>query len=143
MNDTIRVFIDSDVLIAGSASTSGASHIVLQLSDLTLIKGITSSKVKEESERNLYNKLPQALPACREILNNALQVVSNPDSDVLESYSDLAHPKDVAIISCAIEQNCNFLLTFNTSDYYAGKHAIEVCPPGQFLEKIRDLLSEL
>ena len=31
-----RLFIDADVLIAGSASTTGASYIILHLSDLTL-----------------------------------------------------------------------------------------------------------
>jgi len=50
-----KVFIDADVLIAGSASTRGASHIVLQLSELTVIEGVISLQVKREAERNLQS----------------------------------------------------------------------------------------
>jgi hypothetical protein len=33
----VRIFCDADVLIAGAASTRGASHILLRLSELTLV----------------------------------------------------------------------------------------------------------
>jgi len=50
---TLRVFFDADVLLAGSASTTGASHILLKLSELTLVEGITSHQAQTEAERNL------------------------------------------------------------------------------------------
>ena len=61
----IRVFLDSDVLLAGSASTTGASHLILQLSELGLIDAVASEQVRREVERNLERKLPAALPAFR------------------------------------------------------------------------------
>ena len=60
-----RVFIDTDVLIAGSYSTTGASYIILHLSDLTIIEGLISQQVRVEAERNLQDKLPNALPIFR------------------------------------------------------------------------------
>ena len=48
-----RLFFDADALIAGSASTTGAAHILLHLSDLTLVEGLTSLQAKTEAARNL------------------------------------------------------------------------------------------
>ena len=73
-----RLFIDADVLIAGSASTAGASHILLHLSDLTIIEGIISHQVKLEAVRNLRGKMPQALPACRLLLPERIVFGSCP-----------------------------------------------------------------
>ena len=53
-----KLLVDADVLIAGSVSTSGASHIILQLSKLTIIECITSKQAQTEAERNLMEKLP-------------------------------------------------------------------------------------
>ena len=39
----VRVFFDSDVMIAGSASASGASFALLHLAELGLIKGYVSA----------------------------------------------------------------------------------------------------
>jgi hypothetical protein len=49
----LKGFVDADGLIAGSASTQGASHIILLLSDLTLIECLTSEQSRREAERNL------------------------------------------------------------------------------------------
>jgi hypothetical protein len=53
------------VLLAASASTTGASHIVVKLSELTIIEGFISEAVRVEAERNLMAKLPHAVPAYR------------------------------------------------------------------------------
>ena len=71
----VRVFCDADVLIAGAASTTGASHILLQLSELTLIECVSSPLAVHEAERNIAAKLPAALPAFREILDAAIDLV--------------------------------------------------------------------
>ena len=50
-----QVFVDADVLFAGSASPSefGASLVVLRMAEITLIKAVTSQQVITETERNL------------------------------------------------------------------------------------------
>ena len=47
------VFIDADVLFAGSASANvnGASQVVLRMAEITLIEAITSEQVVTECER--------------------------------------------------------------------------------------------
>ncbi len=52
------VFSDADALLAGSASTTGAAHLLLCLSELGVIKGTTSIQAKDEAQRNLSKKIP-------------------------------------------------------------------------------------
>lgn len=56
----LRVFIDADVLFAGSASSSehGASLVILKMAEITLIDAVASQQVIDEVERNLSQKLP-------------------------------------------------------------------------------------
>ena len=60
-----RVFVDADVLFAGSASPSehSASLVVLRLAEITLIEALTSEQVITEAESNLADKQPQVLPS--------------------------------------------------------------------------------
>jgi predicted nucleic acid-binding protein len=73
----LRVFVDSDVLLAGSASTTGASHLILQLSELGLIDAVGSEQVRREVERNLKRKLPAALPDFRLLAGAAVRWVDD------------------------------------------------------------------
>lgn len=88
-----RVFIDADVLIAGSGSTTGASYILLHLSDLTIIEGVISEQVKREAERNLLEKLPQALPAFRLLLESAVRLVDDPAAEEVARFEDTPIPR--------------------------------------------------
>ena len=76
-----KIFFDADVLIAGSASQSGASFILLQLCELGLLHGITSEKVEAECRKNLRIKLPQAEPLFEQIVQHSLFVCPNPGAE--------------------------------------------------------------
>ena len=51
----LRIFLDADVIFAGSASPSrySASNVVLLMSEITLLDAIASEQVVIEVERNL------------------------------------------------------------------------------------------
>jgi hypothetical protein len=57
------VFLDASVLIAGSASFTGASRAVLILGELRLLKLVVCPHVSQEAERNLVKKLLRR-PCC-------------------------------------------------------------------------------
>lgn len=139
----LRIFCDADVLIAGAASTTGASHILLQLSDLTLVDCLTSAQAVEEAERNILAKMPTALPAFRLILKAALEVVPSPPPAVLRACVGRAHAKDVAILAAAISAGANFLATFNTRRFRPRKEPPVILPPRRVMLKIRASLSTL
>lgn len=104
-NDTVprpKVYIDSDVLLAAALSTRGASHIIVKLSELTLIEGVISEAVQMEVERNLRAKLPAALPAYRALVQSAqLQVVPWPTVEKLETYRGQADNKGLPHLAAA------------------------------------------
>jgi hypothetical protein len=139
------VFIDADVLFAGAASPQeyGASYVLLRMAEITLIDAIASDQVIEEAERNLGEKIPQALPSFRMLVSRCLRVVATPGEDELVIYQGLADPKDLPILVAAIRENCPWLVTFNIGDYQPGHKDVTVMRPGRFLSKVRGYLSHL
>lgn len=140
-----RVFVDADVLFAGSASPAehGASLVLLRMAEITLIEACVSQQVLLEVERNLAAKLPQALPAFHLIASRCLQVVPNPTAVDTQAYAGLADAADLPILVAALQAGCPWLVTFNTRHYRPGHPALQVLLPGDFLLRVRDLLAHL
>lgn len=139
----LRVFFNADVLIAGSASKRGASYVLLQLSELTLIEGVICPYVQGEAERNLYAKLPEALPAFRALLSAALEEVPDPPATTLGQFEEWAHPEDLPVLAAAISNGCPYLVTFNTGDCSPPPERLHVMKPGQLLRQVREQLAKL
>jgi predicted nucleic acid-binding protein len=140
-----RVFVDADVLFAGSASPSehGASLTLLRLAEITLIEALASEQVIVEAERNLTAKLPAALPAFRLLVARCLTIVSIPTTDELAQFEGLADRQDRPILAAAVLNRCSWLVTFNVRHYQPGHPLVSVLPPGEFIRKVRFLLSSL
>ncbi|KPV45429.1 PIN domain-containing protein [Alicyclobacillus ferrooxydans] len=131
------VFFDADVLVAGSASTTGAAHLLLTLSELGIIQGMTSAHVQEEARRNLAKKIPDALPEFEEIVQRAVTVDFSPTDT--NPFQNFAHPKDVHVLAAAVATHARWLVTFNLKDFYQPPQ-ITVLNPGQAIRTIRDTL---
>ena len=140
-----RVFIDADVLFAGSAAPSehGASLVVLRMAEITLVEAYTCQQVIDEAEQNLAAKMPGTLPAFRLIVDRCLHVVPNPEQNEVQAFSGLANPIDLPILATAILHDCPWLVTFNTRHYKPGHAELSVLTPGDFLLRVRDLLARL
>jgi predicted nucleic acid-binding protein len=139
-----KVYIDADVLLAAAGSTQGASHIIVRLSELTIIEGFISDAVRVEVERNVLAKLPHAFPAYQVLLQSAkLRTVPLPTLEQLSMYQGQADPKDLPHLVAARLAGCYYLITHNTKHYTPKPGVIEVLKPGQFLERIRTQLSRL
>lgn len=139
-----KVYLDTDVLLAAAGSTSGASHLIIKLSELTLIQGVISEAVRIEAERNLIAKLPHALPAYRAFLKSAkLREVPLPSPDQMKPYQGQADPKDLPHLVAACLAGCHYLVTHNTKHYAPQPGTIEVLNPGALVMRIRQQLSHL
>ncbi len=154
-----RVFVDADVLFAGAASPSehSASLVLLRLAEITLIEALASQQVIVEAERNLADKLPQALPAFRLLASRCLRVVPDPHAAELAPHAGLAHPKDLPILVAAIREQCPWLVTGQTvgangppascrhdvRHFRPGHPTVTVLRPGAFILRVRDLLAQL
>ena len=140
-----RVFVDADVLFAGAASSSehGASLVNLRLAEITLIEALTSEQVITEAERNLSAKLPGTLPVFRLLVSRCLSVVPNPSPPDLARSAGAADPKDLPILVAAVRERCPWLVAFNTRHFQPGHPGVTVLRPGQFVLRVRDLLTQL
>jgi hypothetical protein len=140
-----RVFVDADVLFAGSAAASryGASLVVLRMAEITLIEAFASQQVVVEAEHNLADKLPQALPAFRLIVSRCLHVTPDPSPAEVAEHSGLANPHDLPILVAALREGCPWLVTFNGRHFEPGHPLVTVLEPGDFVLRVRDLLTRL
>jgi predicted nucleic acid-binding protein len=139
----LRIFVDADVLFAGAAAPSqhGASLVVLRLAEITLIEAVTSQQIIAEAERNLAEKLPDALPAFRLIVSRCLRIVPDPDSAELAPLTGMADPKDLPILAAAVREGCSWLVTFNVRHFRPGHPAVQVLPPGELIMRLRERLA--
>lgn len=140
-----RVFIDADVLFAGAASPSehGASLTILRLAEITLLDTLASEQVIVEAERNLAAKLPTTLPTFRLLVDRCLTIVPIPTAEELSGFGDMAHPNDLPILVAAVQHKCPWLVTFNGRHYRPGHPDVTVLSPGEFVLRVRYLLSGL
>ncbi len=144
LSDRLRVFFDADVLIAGAASSTGASHLLLRVSELGLIEGLTCSQAVREADRNLQSKLPAALPAFRAILAAAeIGVVSDAHGRSLDGLQGFAHQDDLPILAAALEAGSDYLTTFNVRHYRVPEGVMRVARPGNVVARLRRALIEM
>ena len=139
----IRIFCDADVLVAGSASTTGASHVFLKISELTLIECLTSLYAIEEAERNLQAKLPDDVPTFRLIVRAAVAVVPSPSPSVVRTLMGQASAKDLPILAAALACRADFLTTFNARHFRPRNSPPIILQPGEVLTRIRASLARL
>lgn len=140
-----RIFIDADVLFAGSASPNqySASLVILRMAEITLIKAITSQQVITEVELNLEQKFPAALTSFRMLVSRCLEVLPDPSQQEVDVLTGSADPKDLPILAAAVQHNCQFLTTFNTKHFQPGVKTLTVLSPGDLVQRVRYLLSSI
>ena len=138
-----RVFVDADVVVAGAASVTGASHLVLKLGELGLLDVVACSQVRQEVERALARKLPTALPAFRSIADVAVEWLPDPAAETLQEHAGEADAKDRSILVAALHAEADVLLTFNIRHYRRRTTPPRIERPGAFLQRLRALLEDL
>jgi hypothetical protein len=131
------------VLIAGAASTTGASHLLLKLAELGVLEGFTTRLAQAEAERNVQFKLAHALPVLRGLVREAVEVVDNPSLSECASFSSQAETEDVPHLAAAVREACRFLVTFNTRHYWPKIQGLEVIKPGDLLRRLRLQIASL
>ena len=139
-----RIFADTNVLIAGADSRSGASHAVLMMAEIGLIQLVVSHQVLNEAERNIRKKLPRALSNFAEqmaYLN--LEVHADPSWEEAARWESVIEPKDAPILAVAVAEKVNRILSLNTKDFtqnVAAACGIPIQTPAHFVQNIRTII---
>nr|WP_228037765.1 PIN domain-containing protein [Nodosilinea sp. LEGE 06152] len=95
----LRVFLNSSVIIAGSASSTGASRAVLVVAEVGLFQAVVSEQVLEECQRNLAKKLPAAVATFSDLLTRLnLEVVTNPSAEASAQWQSIIEAKELQFL---------------------------------------------
>jgi putative PIN family toxin of toxin-antitoxin system len=135
----IKVFIDTNVLIAGVGSVTGASATVLDLCEAESIQMVISRQVLVEADRNFSAKLSGLVAQFRQFIQNLAPVmVEDPPIKAVDKAAALVARKDAAILAAAIEAKVDYLITLDKKHFLKKKFQpnfpIEVCSPADFLK---------
>ena len=134
--EPVFVCVDADVLIAGLLSRTGASHAILVLGELGLLRLVLPEAAVAEVTRNLAAKLPDAAPLFEEFLRAVPVKIYRPTPQDHERARELADAKDVAILAAAIGARAGILVTHNIRHFRSGA-GVRVVRPRTLIEEAR------
>ncbi|MGH7332777.1 MAG: PIN domain-containing protein [Candidatus Rokuibacteriota bacterium] len=140
--EPLAVCVDADVLIAGLLSRTGASHAILVLGELGLLRLVLPEAAVAEIRRNLAAKLPEAGPLFEEFLRAVPVQIHRPTANDCERARELADAKDVPILAAAIGAGARLLVTHNIRHFRSGE-GVRVLRPRTLIEEARAWMSSL
>jgi len=136
------VFFDSSVLVAATASLSGASALILGLCRAGKIAGYISPDVLGEAKKNVALKLPSsAVRRLDEIMRKShVVVMPDPSTERIALCEHIIHPKDASILAAAVGSPADTILTFDKRHFFATDVIAFVDPkeimmPGDYVKK--------
>lgn len=140
----IKIFVDTSVLIAGLASSVGASGAVLDLCEAEVIQMVISRQVIVEADRNFSAKLPRLVDRFRQFMQNLKPLmVEDPKRSTIKEASGIVGRKDAPILAAARESKADFLVTLDKKHFLSPrarkKVGIKVVTPAEFLRIFENL----
>jgi putative PIN family toxin of toxin-antitoxin system len=143
----IKVFIDTNVLIAGVNSVTGASASILDLCEAGVLQMVVSRQVLIEADRNFAAKFPQLVGRFRQFIHNSAPLmVEDPTPESMEKAATIVDRKDAPILAAAQKANVDFLITLDKKHFLNPKTRqkvmLKVVSPIEFLQSFERLFLE-
>jgi predicted nucleic acid-binding protein len=140
---TVRLFLDSNVILSGLLSDRGALRIILDLLSLGLpfLMGSTGQYNLMEIERNLEKRMSGLMPVYKRYLPRLnLTVIPLPKAEELREFFGKITDKDIPVLVSAIKGKADFLITGDRRHFEklkrAGKYQLEIVTPSEFIDSI-------
>lgn len=111
----IRVFLDSSVIIAGINSNTGASQVILALSQKKKIAIYVSQIVINEAIRNIKKKLPEniLLKFYKYLAVSNFEKIDFQKEEEVTKYANITVEKDIHVIAGAYKTKAKYLITLD------------------------------
>ena len=140
---TVRVFLDSNVILSGLLSDKGAPRTILDLLTLKLpfLVGSTGRYNLIEIERNLKKKMPGILAVYKRYLPKlTLKIIPMPRPEELGEFSGKIANKDVPVLVSAIKSEADYLVTGDKEHFQKLKskddYLFKIVTPSEFVDVI-------
>ena len=108
-----KVFLDSSVFIAAAISPTGSARDLIMSFLNNKFKVVVSDLVLEETEKNLSNKAPKALPIFRLFLEILQPEVVRPPKSLVARATKVLDTKVAPIVAGAIQSKADFLASYD------------------------------
>ena len=137
-----RVFLDTNVLIAGLASLTGASAAIRDLAESEELQIVLSEQVLIEADRVLFKKFPHLIERYRVFVKNVSpELADDPPPQEVRAAEAAIDPDDAPILAAAKHARVDYLVTLNTKHFLTPKarafYAAPIVTPGEFLAAFR------
>ena len=141
-SDRWRVFLDTSVLIAGLASTTGASAAVRDLGEAEELQLVVSRQVLTEADRVLLKKFPHLIERYRLFIKNVSpELAEDPSPKAVRDAERVIDVDDAPILAAANQASVDYLVTLNTHHFMAPKvrtwYSSPIVTPAEFLSIFR------
>ena len=139
----MKAVLDTDVIVAGMRSATGASRRLLELLEVGTFESVLSVALVLEYEAVLKRPKHQtALGLTVEDIDEFIDGILRATVLVVPFYSwrpTLTDPNDEMVLETAINGGVSVIVTFNTRHLAeaAQRFGIEVLRPGEFLRRIQ------
>lgn len=138
-----RVFLDTNVLIAGLVSQTGASAAIRDLGEAEEILVVLSQQVLIEADRVILAKFPPLIDRHRAFIKNLKPLlVDNPPASLVREAARIIHPDDAPILAAAKLGPIDYLVTLDTRHFHILEVraflAVPILTPAEFLSVFRD-----
>ncbi len=137
-----KIFLDADVLVAGSYNPQGGSGFILECAKKKAFRIIASKLVLQEAKRALAKKLGEE--ALSKFYKNMIDIdfllAQRPTQKEIEKYSQFIHQDDAHVLAAAIKNKADFLITLNKKHFLTPKIkkaslSIIILTPKMFIEE--------
>ena len=140
----IKVFIDTNVLIAGVNSVTGASATILDLCEAQVLQMVVSRQVLIEADRNFAAKFPRLIGRFRQLMHNLAPLMAeDPTVESMQKAAAIVDRKDAPILAAAQNANVDFLITLDKRHFLNSKTRqklmLKVVSPIEFLQSFEKL----
>ncbi|MEK7521745.1 MAG: putative toxin-antitoxin system toxin component, PIN family [Patescibacteria group bacterium] len=126
ISKAIKVFIDSSVLIAAAISSKGSARDLITKALRNELKVVISDLVIEETQRNLSNKAPKALPSLQLFLEALNPEVTTPSKSLVTKVARVVERKDAPIVAGAISSKSDYLVSYDQKHLLKQKQIIKI-----------------
>ena len=120
-----NVFLDSSVLYAAAFSPTGPARRLLLKGFAGRITLSISNLVIAETQRNLAQNAPEALPYFLSIVDLLSSQTTRPTKAEVLKAAQIVHIKDAAIVAAAAKANADYLATHDVKHLIYHAQAIE------------------
>lgn len=137
-----RVFLDTNVLIAGVLSSAGPPAAILNLGEAGEILLVVSRQVLVEADRAFSAKFPELTERYRRFLKNLKPLlIDDPSLRAVREVANVIHPNDAPILAAVRTARVDYLVTGNTRHFAHEKVRqflpVPIVTPTEFLAVFR------